>query len=425
MAELLAAALFGAGYLAISLEHRLFINKAATSLILGVVLWILVGSVLGANGIQQFLVVAGADLFGIVIFLLASMVLVEILIHYHLFDILERWLRGRGWTLYQLGWAIATITFVLSSFLANLTTAIVAIQISRRLFPREYLLPLGALIVIASNAGGAWSPIGDITTLMLWFAHKFTATHVMLEGFLPSVVLTLISAALLLRRIPRIPCGQGTDTANNSFSPSRSDRTIMIVTLISFLLPLGTTLLGLPPYMGLLAGLGIVWLLIDVAKKARPQPTHLQASIQKFFQQSDIESIQFFVGILLSVAALHALGILDHMTDLMLGSTPSLERVVSAFAGLGLLSALVDNVPLTAAAISALENISSSLWVLLAITVGTGGSLLVIGSAAGVVAMGMIPEMSFGRYMKVATLPALAGFIAAIGVWLAQRAIFF
>jgi Na+/H+ antiporter NhaD/arsenite permease-like protein len=198
-----------------------------------------------------------------------------------------------------------------------------------------------------------------------------------------------------------------------------------VVTLASFLLPLLAALFGLPPYMGLMAGLGVVWLLIDLAKRARPQPTHLQANIRSFFQQTDIESIQFFVGILLAVAALHALGILHFVTELLLGSTPGVERLITTFTSLGVLSAIVDNVPLTAAAISALGDISPHLWVLLALTVGTGGSLLVIGSAAGVIAMGMVPELTFGKYLKTATVPALLGFIASVGVWLAQTAIFY
>lgn len=425
MAEIFAAALFGVGYLAISMEHRLFVNKAAISLVLAVALWIVVGLTSGGEAISHYLTEAGADIFGIVIFLLTAMTLIEILIHYHLFDIVEAWLRSRGWTYYRLGWAVAGLAFLCSAIIDNLTTTIVAMQVSRRLFPREHLIPIGALVVIAANAGGAFSPIGDITTLMLWFAHKFTAVQILSQGFLPSITLASIAAYLLLRRLPHVLCACPPEGINEAFTPSRSDRAIILITLVSFLLPLVATLFGLPPYMGLLAGLGVVWLLIDVAKQARPQPTHLQAHIKKFFQQTDIESIQFFVGILLAVSALHALGVLTTITDILLGTNPDMGRLVTTFTSLGFLSAIVDNVPLTAAAISALSGISPQLWVLLALTVGTGGSLLIIGSAAGVVAMGMVPELTFGRYLKVATLPALAGFIAAIGVWLAQTAIFF
>ncbi len=201
---------------------------------------------------------------------------------------------------------------------------------------------------------------------------------------------------------------------------SRSDRIVITATLLSFLLPLGAALLNLPPYMGLLAGLGAVWMLIDFAKYARPQTSHLEANIKHFLQHTDIESIQFFIGILLSVAALHALGILESATELLFGLMPSTVRMVTGFVGLGFGSAIVDNVPLTAAAISALSNVSAPLWVLLALTVGTGGSLLVIGSAAGVIAMGMLPDLTFTKYLRIATVPALIGFLLAVTVWALQ-----
>ncbi|MEX0649535.1 MAG: sodium:proton antiporter NhaD [Candidatus Andersenbacteria bacterium] len=422
MAEALALSLFAAGYLAITMEHRIFVNKAAASLLLAVVLWVVTSFSLPVVEVRHFLTEISADIFGLIIFLLTAMTLVEILVHYHLFDVLEKWLRSRGWTTYHMAWALTGLTFIFSAILDNLTTTIVMIQIARRLFPKQELLAVGALLVIVANAGGAFSPIGDVTTLMLWFAGKFTASQILIQGFLPSLVMATIPSYLILRHIhkkSRIPAD-----CDHDFRPSRSDRAIMLATLGSFLLPLGASFVGLPPYMGLLAGLGIVWVLIDFAKRARPQNTHLQASIHSFLQKTDIESLQFFVGILLAVGALHALGILDWATEALLGSTPSWVRLVTAFVGLGLGSAVVDNVPLTAAAISALDGISSSLWTLLAITVGTGGSLLVIGSAAGVVAMGMIKEMTFLRYFKIATYPALLGFLGAVVVWAVQYKLF-
>ncbi len=423
MVGLFAASLFVAGYVVIAMEHRLFVNKAAVSLVLATALWVLVGLAVPASALQRVLVEAGSDIFGLVIFLLTAMTLVEILLHYHLFDVIELWLRRRGWTYYRLGWAMAGLVFVFSGIIDNLTTTIVAMQISRRLFPKKYIISMGALIVIAANAGGAFSPIGDVTTLMLWFAGKFSAAQIIAQGFFPSLVLLVIAAVLLLRRMPHVVCDSSCDT--NDFQPSRSDRAIIFATFISFFLPVFATLFGLPPYMGLLAGLGGVWLLIDVAKKARPQETHLQANIRHFFQQTDIESIQFFVGILLAVSALHALGILHTATDFLLGAEPSYARLISVFSGLGVGSAIVDNVPLTAAAISALDGVSTSLWVLLAIAVGTGGSLLIIGSAAGIIAMGMVPEITFGKYLRIGTVPALLGYVGAVATWLLQHWIFF
>ena len=424
MAEILAASLFALGYLAIALEHRFFISKAASALLLAVVLWVLTALTLPSTVVQHFLEEASVDIFGIMVFLLSAMTLVEILVHYNFFDFIERWLRERNFNLYYMGWAITTLSFFLSAFLDNLTTTIVMIQISRRLFPREHLFTVAALIVVAANAGGAFSPIGDVTTIMLWFAEKFTALEVITQGFIPSFLLAMVAGVFMLRRIPASPLPAG--EMSKDFKPSRSDRIIIAVTLISFLLPLVASLMDLPPYLGLLAGLAGVWFLIDLAKQVRPQQTHLEARIKNFLQKTDIESIQFFLGILLSVAALHALGLLDFLTDALLGGeAPAFSRMVGAFTGLGLGSAIIDNVPLTAAAISALEGVSASLWVLLALTVGTGGSILVIGSAAGVVAMGMVPELTFTKYLKIASVPALIGFLLAVGAWIVQYQLFF
>jgi len=425
MLELAVAVIFIVGYVGIALEDRLFVNKAATSLMLGAALWVIAALILPGHQAQEYLAETSVDIFGLIIFLLTAMTLVEILIHYHFFDYIEYWLCKKGWTQYQLGWAIATIAFVFSGFIDNLTTTIVAIQITRRMFTANARLYIAALVVIAANAGGAFSPIGDVTTLMLWFAKKFTAEQVILQGFLPSLVLALVAAVLLLRKVDKVSAKHKKEHGDHEFHPSHTDWAVIIATSGSFLLPLLAAGLRLPPYMGLVAGLGMVWFLIDVAKRTRPQETHLKARIKKFFQQTDLESIQFFLGILLAVGALHALGVLDLAMMWLLDDFPSSEKIATAFVGLGLGSAIVDNVPMTAAVINSLTDIPATLWVLLAISVGTGGSLLVIGSAAGVIAMGMVPQLTFTKYLKIGTLPALLGFIAAIGVWIIQYWLFF
>lgn len=424
MAEFFAASLFAAGYVAIALEHRLFVNKAAASLVLAVLLWIVASVELVRAEMQHALIEVGADVFGLVVFLLTAMTLVEILIHYHFFDLIEKWLRARAWTQYQLGWALAGMAFFFSAFIDNLTATIIAIQIARRMFKDTTRLIIGALVVIAANAGGAFSPIGDVTTLMLWFAKKFTAEQIILEGFLPCLALAGVASFWLLRSIKIEPCDAEGENNLDDLRVSRSDKLVIAATLSSFLLPLLASGFGLPPYMGLLGGLGLVWLLIDIVKQARPQETHLQAKIKEFFQHTDIESIQFFIGILLAVGALHALGVLDIMTDWMLGEMPGIGRYITAFVGLGLASSIIDNVPITAAMISTLDVASPALWVLLAITVGTGGSVFIIGSAAGVIAMGMLPKLTFGKYIKIGFVPALLGFVAAVTVWSVQYFVF-
>lgn len=423
MVELIATLLFIGGYIVIALEHHLFVNKAAASLILATLLWALASVNIPSENLEHHIVAAGSDLFGLVVFLITSMTLVEILLHYRFFDVIERWLRSKNWNRYHVGWILTALTFIFSMMVPNFTAAIVGIQIARRFFVKEELFKIAALLVIASNAGGAFSPIGDVVTLLLWFADKFGSLELLIQGALPAIILTTVSAWFLLQHVKREPITFVVNK-NGYTKPSRSDWAIILAALGSFFLPLVASALHLPPYIGLLAGLGGVWFLIDVAKRIRPKASHLDANIQHFFRQSDLESIQFFVGILLSVAALHTLGLLDIATFWLLGNDPSFARLVSSFTGLGIASAFVDNVPLTAAAISAVHGVPSALWVLLSLTVGTGGSILVIGSAAGIVAMGMIPELNFGKYLRIAALPALLGFIAAIVVWVGQYKLF-
>jgi Na+/H+ antiporter NhaD/arsenite permease-like protein len=249
---------------------------------------------------------------------------------------------------------------------------------------------------------------------------KYTAFQIIGMGLIPSLLTTYVAGLLLFRKIPKTTCAD-LECANGTFKPSHSDTAIIITALVAFLLPLGASVINIPAYMGLLLGLGLVWVMIDFAKRARPQTTHLQANIQKFMQQTDIESIQFFIGILLSVGALNALGVLQTLTHTILGAAPTTWRIAEAFVGIGFASAIVDNIPLTAAAINSLPAIPANLWVLLALCVTSGGSLLIIGSASGVVATGMIKELSFGKYFKVGFVPALLGFSAGIITWVVEQ----
>lgn len=423
MIELLAGVLFVVGYAIITMEQKLFVSKAATSTLLAVFLWIIAAFTVPMQSFNDHIAQTGSDLFGLLVFLLAAMTLVEILIHYHAFDVLQSWLRAMNLSMRTLAWVILAITYVASMFIANLTITIVMIQIARRLFPKELLIPISIAVVIASNTGGSTSPIGDLNTIMLWFAHKFSAAQIISFGLIPSIITTVVAGILLFMNIPKTALVEESNP-ETSFKPSRSDTAIIVTSILAFLLPLAASLFNVPAYMGLLFGLGVVWVMIDFAKQVRPQPTHLQARIQNFMQRTDIESIQFFIGILLSVGALSALGVLQMVTNNILGHFPDTMRTVEAFIGLGFASAIVDNIPLTAAAINALPNVSPILWVLLALCVTSGGSLLIIGSASGVVAMGMVKELTFGKYFKTGTLPAFLGFAAGIIAWAIEAHLF-
>lgn len=414
--QLLGAAIFIIGYLAIVLEHRLHVNKSATSLIIGCLLWLLtaVSGVVSREELAHAMEAAGAEIFSIVAFLLAAMTLIEILVHYNFFDILRIKLGQLKLDDQRQFLLMGLMTFFLSAVFDNLTITIIMIQIALRFFKKKNLLTAAAGIVVLANAGGVWSPIGDVTTIMLWLSKKFTAAEIIGYAFLPAVFLGLTAAGLLARQIT-------TDTrdipAEKLKKFTRGETAIIAVTLMSFSLPLVMNLIGLQPYIGLLLGLGTVWLLIDYAKIRSQTVTHLEANINYFLGKTDIASLKFFIGILLAVSALKTMGTLEIMSVWLFGAEQTFARIVSGSVILGLASAVFDNVPLTAVAIDMIHSGNAWLWSLLALAVGTGGSVLVVGSVAGVVAMGMVKELNFNNYLKIAALPALIGYGVAIGLW--------
>jgi Na+/H+ antiporter NhaD/arsenite permease-like protein len=206
---------------------------------------------------------------------------------------------------------------------------------------------------------------------------------------------------------------------------SKSERLIIGTTFASFALPPLAHFVGLPPFMGLLLGVGIVGLMVSWFANTLPhRESHLAMDIEKLIGKVDMTSLLFFIGILFAVGALGFLGILDQISNSVFGAEPTFERLVTGSVLLGIFSAIFDNIPLTAAAIDIMPTDDFHLWVLLAICVGTGGSMLVIGSAAGIVAMGMVKDLTFKDYLKIATIPAAAGYFTAIAVWYIQYLIF-
>lgn len=411
--------LFVAGYAAIALEHRWNLHKSVTAAALGGILWLCIAFAGGGHHVGEAVEVLGSEIFGLVVFLLAAMTLVEILAHYRFFDLIRvKLLSLRLADKAQL-WMIGIISFFLSAVIDNLTTTIVMVQIARRFFRGGNLLIATAGIVIAANAGGAFSPIGDITTIMLWLAGKFTAGEIITKGFIPSLVLFFVSTALLVRSIK----GDTRDIKEERVVLSRGECVVIGFSLASFMFPLAFSQLGLAPFFGLLAGLGVVGLLIAVLRVIEKHETHLTMEIEKMLARVDLASLLFFTGILLAVGALEHVGILKQVSVYLLGDEPTLMRFVIGNTALGILSALVDNIPLTAAAMSIIATNDPNIWVLLAIAVGTGGSMISIGSAAGVVATGMVKELTFFTYLRIATIPAAIGYFIAIAVWYVQTLI--
>lgn len=416
MIPIFASIIFIIGYILITLEHKLRLSKSAIALATGGILWMLVPLVDNSH-FREELLHSSAEIFEIVVFLLAAMSLVEILVHYRFFDIIRSKIYALKLNQKNQFVIISVFTFFLSAIVDNLTTTIVMTQISRRFFVGANMLRAVAGVIIAANAGGAWSPLGDVTTIMLWLANKFSASEIILQGFIPSLTMLIVMVLLLYRSFTN----KEDDSKDEMIKKlGRSEKIVIASVFGSFTLPIVVSQLGLPPYLGLLLGLGIVWIIVDVFKQIRPKETHLNASIDDFIKNTDIPSLKFFIGILLAVSALQNLQILETLSQLLYGAAPTFERMIFANVGMGFLSAILDNVPLTAMAIDMVPTENTSLWVLLALAVGTGGSLLVIGSAAGVIAMGMVKELHFGNYLKIAFVPALVSFLTGMSVWYIQ-----
>jgi len=422
---LFASLVFIVGYILITLEHHWNVNKSITATAIAAIIW---GGI-ALTGHDHVLIESAihhlsSETFALIVFLLSAMTLVEILVHYRFFDLLRIKLFALGLEDNKQLILISVLAFCLSAIIDNLTTTIVMVQIARRFFKGKNLLVAVGTIIVAANAGGAFSPVGDVTTIMIWLAGKFTASEIILWGFLPSLAIYIVSLFFFVRQIQ----GDTVDdkpVSHEEVHLTRSDKVVIGAAFASFTLPPLAHFFGLPPFMGLMFGVGVVGLLVAWFANMSPQrESHLAMDIEKLLGKVDISSLLFFVGILFAVGALAFLGILDQISNILFGENPADSRLIAGSIFLGLFSAILDNIPLTAAAIDILQTTDFRLWVLLAICVGTGGSMLVIGSAAGVVAMGMVKELTFKQYFKIAALPALIGYFAGIGVWYIQYLLF-
>lgn len=419
---IVAGGLFCLGYLLITLEQRFSTHKSAIALTLGGVLWLLAAVKLKGHDkeLDHALAHAGSEIFSIVAFLLAALALIEILVHYRLFDLIRAKLIELKVNDRQQFLVIIGLTFMFSAVLDNIAITIAMLQIARRFFTGKNMLIAAAGIVIAANAGGAWSPIGDVTTILLWLAEKFTAVEVIRYAFLPSLALVLVAGLLLYRQLD--------DTnflkreKDDTLKTSRGEKLVISTALVSFAFPLLMSFVGLPPYMGLLLGLGLTWCVIEYVKHISNgrNETHMSANIDKIIQTVDLSSVKYIMGILLAVMALSTLGVLYWLSQTVVGASPTEGHLILTNIGLGFMSGIVDNASLVAIAIQTLPMNDPQLWALTAIAAGNGGSLMIIASAAGVVAMGSYKQLTVGDYFKVATLPVFLGLLAAFAVWFLQ-----
>ncbi|MGH7157690.1 MAG: sodium:proton antiporter NhaD [Candidatus Saccharimonadales bacterium] len=421
----IAAGIFVLGYALITMEQKFGTHKSAIALTVGGVLWVLAAVSLRGNeeALDHAIAHTGSEIFSIVAFLLAAMALIEILVHFRLFDLMRYKLIRMKVNDQQQFLIILTVTFFFSAILDNIAITIAMLQIARRFFEGHNMFIAAAGIVVAANAGGAWSPIGDITTILLWLGDKFTAMEVIRYAFLPSLALFVVVTALLYRKLDRdsfIKREQG------DMEPlSRSEKLVIATALGSFTLPLLMSFVGLPPYIGLLFGLGITWGVIELVRHRMlrlhtEQQTHMSANIEKLVQTVDISSVKYLMGILLAVGALASIGVLYWLSQVVVGDSASVAQLIGINMGIGVVSGVVDNASLVAIAMNTLPMTDPELWSLTAVAAGNGGSLMVIASAAGVVAMGNYKQLTVGKYLKVATLPVLLGLAVSFAVWLVQ-----
>jgi Na+/H+ antiporter NhaD/arsenite permease-like protein len=427
MMNILVATVFITGYLAIALEHKIRINKAASAILTGVVLWTLFvlfgssrelvyGQILGHLG----------EISGILFFLLGAMTIVEIMDAHDSFEFITGRITTRNPR--RLLWIIGFISFFLSSILDNLTTTIVMVSLVRKLIRSEKERWIFAgIIVISANAGGAWTPIGDVTTTMLWIGRQVTTVNIMVKLLLPSLVCMMVPLALagfmFREKRPDPEAGQKIKT---STTPLWERRLVFFSGLAALLfVPVFKTLTGLPPFLGMLLSLGCIWVLTERLHRRKNEDARGYLSVAQALRRTDTPTILFFLGILLSVAALRSCGLLGQWAAFLTQHITSQSAVVLL---IGLISAVIDNVPLVAAVqgMYPLTVIPTDdfFWEFLAYTTGTGGSILIIGSAAGVAAMGM-ERIPFFWYVKRVSLLALAGYFSGALIYLFEFKLLF
>jgi len=422
---LLIIAVFIVGYIAIAFEHSIKINKAAVALITGVVCWTIYILFSGnKEPVVETLLLHLGDVSQILFFLLGAMTIVELIDAHDGFEILTKRITTKNKR--KLLWITGLLSFFLSAVLDNLTTAIVMISLVRKLVAdkNDRLMFAGA-IVMASNAGGAWSPIGDVTTTMLWIGGQITAGNIIIKLILPGLVCMVVPLLIMqfsLKGEVQAPI----ENFEEEGAPNPLHRNIVFFSGIGILLlvPVFKTITHLPPFMGILLGLGILWIIVEILHSDKDEQDRKYYTVSYALRKIDSPSILFFLGILLAISALESTGQLRLLSQGMDEKIKN-ENVIVLL--IGLLSAVVDNVPLVAASTGmySLQQYPTdhSFWEFLAYATGTGGSVLIIGSAAGVAVMG-IERINFLWYLKRISWLALIGYFAGAMVYILQELIF-
>ena len=427
MATTFVIILFVLGYAAIAFEHSIHINKAASALITGVLCWTL--NILQANDIH---LVEGdlmhhlSEISSILFFLLGAMTIVEIVDAHHGFKIITNRITTKNQV--KLLWIIATVTFFLSAVLDNLTTSIVMVSLLRKLVHnRNQRMFFAGIVIIAANAGGAFSPIGDVTTTMLWIGGQITTVHIIKTLFLPSVICIVLPLVYLSFKLKGDVDRGGHfdhDIAMKS-EKIKGSITIFFVGIGGLIfVPIFKTVTHLPPFMGMMLSLGVIWVVSELIHRKKTEEEKRPFTAIHALTKIDVSSVLFFLGVLLAVASLQSMGVLKMLAE---GLQSSLGNENVIVVSIGLLSAIVDNVPLVAGAMKMYElgqyipglsfPADHQFWGFLAYCAGTGGSVLIIGSAAGVAVMGM-EKIDFIWYLKKISLLALLGYFGGVLAYL-------
>lgn len=442
---------FVIGYLAIALEHYIGINKTASALLTGVACWTLFvlstpsGLVTGSQEFLDYLKTAGhqlatdigqRELFQgyvvsqlshhlskiseILFFLMGAMTIVELIDAHQGFRIITDRIKTKNPK--TLLWIVCWISFFLSSVLDNLTTSIVMVSLTRKLIPNTQMrLFFGGMIIIAANAGGAWTPIGDVTTTMLWIGGQVTTLNIMEAVFLPSVVCMLAPLVYLSFTLKGELGGQ-TSTVKTGDAIGHGKLMLLLGVGALISVPVFKTFTHLPPYAGMLAGLGVLWVVSEIIHPELDDTARKHYTAAGALSRIDVPSILFFLGILLAVGALESMQMLNQFAA-FLSETLGDNRIIITL--IGLFSAIVDNVPLVAASMGmySLDVYPQDhmIWEYLAYCAGTGGSILIIGSAAGVAVMGM-EKIDFIWYVRKISVIALIGYLAGAAAYLLLQA---
>ena len=422
--------IFVLGYLAIALEHPIKVDKAASALITGVLVWTLfVLSGADQHFIEEQLLHHLSEISSILFFLLGAMTIVELVDAHEGFSIITDKITTKNRV--KLLWIVSVLTFFFSAALDNLTTTIVMVSLLRKLIDDKYERWFFAgIVVVAANAGGAWSPIGDVTTTMLWIGGQLTTMTIIKTLIVPSIVammvpLTVLSFTMKGDIVRPVEVGNEDD----SDPTTAFERNLIFFLGVAGLLfvPVFKTLTHLPPFMGMMLSLGVLWLVTEIIHRSKNKEDKSQLSVIGVLRKIDTASVLFFLGILLAVAGLQSAGHLavmaQNLNEWFGGDIYAINIVI------GLLSAIVDNVPLVAGSMGMYEITSVGnfaqdgvFWQFLAFCAGTGGSALIIGSAAGVAAMGL-EKIDFVWYLKKISILALLGYFAGAGTYILMQSL--